>query len=211
MFMGGYERNHGNTPPIDRKAMVQAIERGEILQEELRDISRVVTPIEATKLTFGSRIRNLLITACTEVEAHCKAILKANGAQGARSMTDYVKLALPLRLSDYRVSCDRFPDYPEFSPFAGWGPNSHSLAWYQAYNEVKHDVLANAHKATLEHAISAVAAADILVLAQWGSHYLDEGGAAPFFGLGDTPTWDAHERNYHPIVEGGWTPVPFKF
>lgn len=217
MYMGDYGRDTSFDPPLKpalRRAMITALEREEILQEDLRGISRVITPCVATKKAFGSRIRNLLIMACTEVEAQCKAILAANGYKAKPNkhlnITDYVKLAAPLRLSDFVVSCDRFPDYPHFSPFHGWKPKA-SPPWWTAYNATKHDAGGSASEATLEHAISAVGAAGILLLAQFGGAYMNELGAVPFFALIEIPNWEAHERNYPPPPGERWSAFPYKF
>lgn len=215
VHMGSYDRGSPVPPrtPDQQRAMVTAIEREEILIEDLRSIARVVTPRPETKDVFGSRIRNLLIMACTEVEAQWKAILRANGypGDGTRwNVNDYAKIALPLRLGAYKSSCDRFPDYPHFSPFDSWQPGSR-LPWYKAYNDTKHDADGKATSATLEHAISAVGAVCTLILAQYGPPYLDESGGVPFFGLIDTPTWEAHERSYPPPTNQLWVPVPYDF
>jgi hypothetical protein len=215
VHMGSYDRGEA-APPRTRdqqRAMIMAIEREEILQDDLRAISRVVTPRSENKLAFGSRIRQLLVMACTEVEAQCKAILNANAYKGkaaALNMQDYVKIAVPLRLEQYVISCERFPDYAHFSPFAGWKTGT-SLPWYRAYNETKHDADGKGIAATLEHAISAVGAVCTLILAQYGAPYIDETGSTPFFGLASVPLWLAHERNFPPPPSGGWTPMPYNF
>lgn len=52
------------------------------LIQELQEICMVVHPISNNFATFGHEIRNILIIASTEVEAHWKNILKANGVGG---------------------------------------------------------------------------------------------------------------------------------
>lgn len=215
IHMGPREASDSDPPltPTRQRALIMAVEREEILSDDLRAISRVVTPSDATKKAYGSKIRNLLVMACTEVEAQCKAILCANDYKTKakdQTMKDYVKLAAPLRLDKYLITCDRFPDYPHFSPFKGWKPGV-SLPWYKAYNETKHDADSNAPLATLEHAISAVGAVATLIIAQYGGTYLDQVGSLPFFGLVDTPHWSAQERNYAPAPGDRWTPFPYPF
>lgn len=217
IHMGSYEKGTPTPPltPQQHRALIASTEREDILIDDLRKIARVVTPNVDNRNAYGSAIRNLLVAACIEVEAQCKAIFRANHLTEPTqppfwNIWTYSKLAAPLRLAEYVSSCDRFPDYPTFKPFDGWQLNQ-SLPWYRAYNDSKHNVDTNAKCATLEHAITAVAAVSTLLLAQYGPRYMDEYGGVPFFGLVDTPTWEAHERNYPPPSNQLWIPVDHPF
>jgi hypothetical protein len=67
------------------------------------------------KECFGHATRNILILACTEVEAHWKKILEANGYEnkerGDRRLNtkDYVHLLDAMRLDQYVVNLNYYP------------------------------------------------------------------------------------------------------
>jgi hypothetical protein len=71
----------------------RAVSTGQLhaLIGQLEQICRVVHPTSDNFSAFGHEIRNVLILACTESEAHWKNILKANQEKG-RNTRDYVKL-----------------------------------------------------------------------------------------------------------------------
>lgn len=138
--------------------------------------------------TYGHEIRNLLIVACTEVEAQWKGILQANGYCRNRYTTnDYVILNRAMLLDQYVVSLPHYPWLPPFKPFQGWGSSgkpTEELSWYSAYNRVKHDREQNFSEAKLVHAIDAVCACMIMLFTQYGKHQQRSGGwIAPPFGV----------------------------
>jgi hypothetical protein len=205
----------------EAKEAMRAEEQVDILDSDLVGIARVVAPAFKTKDTYGSKIRNTLMVACTEVESQCKGILKANGyALPDRATTgDYVRLCKPMRLDEYSVRLQRHRDYPEIRPFKGWTPSNGvpgvgpttSLPWYHAYNETKHDRELNFELATLEHALSAVAGLHVLLIAQYGLTTHRQLTRDSFFVLGDRPTWHHKDRTYPPLPGASWIPVTYKF
>ena len=150
-----------------------------LLLDDLSGIFTVVPPEEGNLNAYGPRLRQLLFTACTEVEAEWAGILRANSYSRSRPTTkDYVKLAGPMLLGEYVLG---FWDYPSFAwvkPFEGWDPTNStvSLPWYQAYNRNKHDRERHAHDARLRYVIDAVAAALALACAQFGMSLFLPGG-----------------------------------
>lgn len=168
----------------------------------------------------GSKIRNLLIIAATEMESQCKGILKANGYASPRNTGDYVKLCMPMRLDEYSVKLHRHRDYPEIWPFKGWVATdpttgnpaaTKSLPWYDAYNETKHDRENNFEKATLAHALAAVAGVHVLLFAQYGSTFMRQLTRSSFFLLGNYPTWHHKDRTYPPFPSEPWVEVKHNF
>ncbi len=151
-----------------------AIARGQLvaLAGQLGRICQTVHPDRSTFTTYGHDIRNLLILACTEVEAHWRGVLEANGIQKNRySTNDYVKLRAAMKLDEYAVAFPQFPWLDPISPFAGWGSTgrpTQDLLWYDAYNVVKHNREHEFSKATLEYAFCAVSACFVMILAQYG-------------------------------------------
>src|SRR5690606_11062030 len=93
---------------------------------------------------------------------------------GTYTTMDYVRLKGVLNLSDYSIQMWSYPWLGEVRPFEKWNAkeSTKSLAWYNAYNAVKHDREGEFKRATLEHALSAVIACSVLITAQFGKHSL---------------------------------------
>jgi hypothetical protein len=179
-----------------------------VLSEQLERIFRTVQPVPKNFGTYGHDIRNLLILAATEVEAHCKGVLIANEARG-RSTEDYVKLLPAMKLDEYDIEMPYYPWVGPFNPFRGWvaKPSTQSLTWYDAYNAVKHDRETAFERATLENALKAVCAVAIMLVAQFGREaFRNRPGISSFFQLATIPRWDVSEVYADPLP--GTTRVP---
>lgn len=158
----------------DHELLVRSQIGGQLdwLLEQLRSICQTVHPSRGTFSTFGHEIRNLLILACTEVEAAWKGVLTTNGVQRKQFTTsDYVKLCSVLHLTEYSIYFRPYPWLEPMRPFERWhdGAPSQSIPWYFAYNETKHDRENKFSEATLEHAFHAVAACVVMLHAQFGN------------------------------------------
>ncbi len=197
---------------------VIAIATGQLaaLIAQLQRICQTIHPEGANLDSYGHDSRNLLILACTEVEAHWRGVLQANGATTANNRfatNDYVKLCGPLHLHEYSLVFHHYPWLAPEKPFAGW-LNSRSptqdLPWYDAYNLVKHDRELNFAKATLKHAFQAVTACAVMMLAQYGN----ENMLRSFFSIDRQPLWILNERYINPYLGNGigaWTPRNYVF
>src|SRR5262249_35907400 len=119
------------------------------LIQKLGEIGRFVHPEGPALQAYGHEIRNLLILACTEVETQWRAVMEANGKK-PRNRGDYVGLQPAMRLGDYAIVANRYPWLPPLRPFEGWGSGTPgALAWYDAYNAVKHHREGNFAEGTL--------------------------------------------------------------
>ncbi|HTY70752.1 MAG TPA: hypothetical protein VMH36_29150 [Alphaproteobacteria bacterium] len=168
------------------------------LIQELQQICRVVHPVSANFASYGHEIRNIIIIACTEVEAHWKNVLKANDITRKTNTHDYAKLSKPMRLGEYRVALPWYPWLDPIAPFENWAPSnapSQDLPWYDAYNHIKHDRETNFGKATLLNALKAVTGCFVMLCAQYGWDFARRGEAAAevFFLLTDVPNWTPSE------------------
>jgi len=172
------------------------------LLQQLSLVFETVEPASANADVFGPALRHLLIVACTEVEAAWRGILSANSyPQAARLTTnDYVKLLAPMRLDEYALRLALYQDeWTEIvTPFATWDPTqaTQSLTWYDAYNATKHDREGSRSRASLRAVIDAVAAAVILLAAQFGEDAPDVRAALNHmsgFELVAEPSWHATE------------------
>jgi hypothetical protein len=81
-----------------------------------------------------------------------------------------VKLKGPLHLAEYQVALVPYLNAPIVRPFERWNSQAptQSLAWYQAYNQTKHDRIANLSRATLCRCIEAVAASFVMYCVRYG-------------------------------------------
>lgn len=159
------------------------------LFDQLVEVFRHVEPSTSNYLTYGHKIRELLLLACTEIELEWRAVLVQNTRKENRreryNTTDYVRVKEPLRLGDWSVVLTDYGHLGPFVPFDRWsdGASTKSLPWYDAYNAVKHHREAEFSKATLENLLNAMAALHIMQVAQWGPEVfslLHENRFSPF-------------------------------
>lgn len=206
MWRGG--SNTLNALMGDREARTASITATSGIYDMLASIYRTIEPDPDNKAVFGQDLRMVHILACCEVEAACRGVLNAHGytipPEANRrhpNMRDYWKLCGPMRLDQFMVKPRLFPKWGEIRPFKGWGEKSH-LDWYQDYHAVKHDGAVSLAKANLGNVISAVAALDILLDAQFGLDTSSEIAAPKLsqFLIEEQPTWKP-EEGYYRVVE----------
>lgn len=169
----GIEMSHSMIPH-DVASVSETKVQLQILVSKLDEIFRYIKPVKANEEVFGHEIRSLLILACTEFEAQCKGVLRANGVKEKRTNTnDYVVLEEVMKLRGYKVRLVRHSDIGDRQPFQHWSKNSpkgttKSLPWYNAYNLTKHNRESEFHKAKLVHVLDAIAACFVMFWAQYG-------------------------------------------
>jgi hypothetical protein len=190
------------------------------LVRQLERVCETVHPEEPNLEAYGYDIRNLLTLACTEVESHWCAVLKANGVSKDRLSTrDYVALKDAMKLNEYEVS---FPDYPwikPVAPFRSWdgGRPTETLPWYDAYNAAKHDRENELKRATLRFVFGSVAACGIMIIAQFGEVFgfdlIASERPRKFFWFRVGPVWDLADHYAEPFASGNgkWTPLNYPF
>jgi hypothetical protein len=129
-----------------------------LLLKDLQELFDYVEPADQNLKCYSYRIHALLLRACVEVEANCKAILRENGYQKSKDMTmkdDYKKINVTHRLSSYQVKIPNWNgDQWLRTPFKAWASEG-SLPWHQAYNATKHDRYHTFASATFEHLLDA--------------------------------------------------------
>lgn len=209
------KQNYMRSPSAEaeRSAVALGIGQATALMRRLDLICQSVHPDPATFEVFGHEIRNLLILAATEVETLWRGVLVANGATRDRfSTNEYVRLLRPMRLDGYAVGFTNFPWLEPIRPFEGWTSSrpTASLPWYDAYNKVKHDREGAFREARLDHALHAVSACVIMLVAQY-THSIGLGGRSElsyYFRLAQLPHWEASEV-YCDLSEDGrsWSSV----
>lgn len=168
------------------------------LVDELDEILKTVEPAAENFKTFGNRIRNLLILACTESENQMRAVLRENGLAGGGPTKDryttnhFVKLQNPMRLGEYGVRFSEMPWLGVFRPFQLWNEvdPTKTIDWYERYNASKHDRSANMSRANLMSVFQALSALWILITAQYGPHgWRIRSGSERVFECVEAPRW----------------------
>lgn len=165
--------------------------------ESLLEIFRTVEPELKNFDTYGSKIRELLIISCTEVEYLLQKFMSDNNkrAQSKHYNTnDYIWCLPILKLDQYIVSAMFFPGLGKLSPFSKWSSaaTTQSLTWYDSYNKVKHDRGGSKEKATLSSLLNSIAAIHILLEAQYGKELFEYNFQHTFrtiFQTQSRPTW----------------------
>jgi hypothetical protein len=172
-----------------------------LLQKDLIELFDYIEPADKNLPAYSFRVHELLLRACVEVEANCKAILSANGSSGD-NMRDYQKIEQSHKLSGYRV---RFPTWHgtrvERTPFAAWATQSApgSLPWYQVYTTTKHNRHNNFKLATFEPMLDAVCGCLVIL----SSQFHDEDFSS-FYALGTGGRRDGME-----LATGGYFLIRF--
>jgi hypothetical protein len=147
-----------------------------LLQKDLEELFDYVEPSEQNLCCYSYRIHELLLRACVEVEANCKAILVENGYQKPNvkgkqkdlDMTDYIKIEQSHKLSEFQVRMPIWSGAGEWrTPFSAWNAAAGGLVWYQIYNASKHDRHTAFKKATFEHMLDAVCGCLAILSAQF--------------------------------------------
>lgn len=164
---------HGRyvTHPAYAKSPEHYIRAFLVLQKDLQELFDYVEPSDQNLTCHSFRIHELLMRACMEVEANCKAVLTENAAVlgDSPNMLDYKKLEASHKLSGYAVSVPTWHgDRGKRTPFANWAnADNQRLPWYHAYNMTKHNRATNFHEATFEHLLDAVCGVVALLSAQF--------------------------------------------
>jgi len=206
--------------PLYGGIFIRSVTSAVSLFDELIAAFRFVEPDSANMCAFGHRFRELIILACTEVEANLRGVYVENFCPGTPELTpttrDYVRLKSPLALDLWSVGFKQYPEIASITPFEMWSEQAptKSLPWYSAYNAVKHDREGHFSEATLAHALSAMAALHIILCAQWGPGVfsrLEQNYPSPFF-VRRAPSWSSADY-YVPPIESrqreAWRKIPY--
>jgi len=195
--------------PRDKETMISSVNQLAILTDELNEIFQTVSASPKNYSSYGHKMRNLLILACTEVEAQLRGILRLHiKSQKKRFSTiDYVKLLPVLKLDKYKIELNYYPNLKTICPFKKWNQTNptKSLNWYEDYNAIKHDRELEFHRATLINVINSVTAIAVLILAQYGSKltYWKE-RVSNFYNIVDEPKWDLQQFYLPPLKGNKW-------
>lgn len=167
------------TPNLNSDEFYSSMRSSQGIFSYLESIFQYVEPSENNMSVFGYKFRELLILACTEVEANLKSVFKLNFLGGPKSLSTkhYIKLLRPMRLDKWSVRLKYYPGI-KLNPFENWieEKSSQSIPWYDGYNDVKHDRESKFHRATMDNVLNSLAALHIVLCAQWGPGFLESTG-----------------------------------
>lgn len=160
-------------PKLEDESLNQASIALTILLSKLEELFTIIEPDPINLLTFGHKIREILMLASMEVESSWSAVLRENGYTQTNkpwNTNDYVKLKDPMLLDTFAISLKHHPRLAKFEPFKNWNATdpTKSIPWYDAYHKTKHNRESFLSTATLENTINAVGAAVIMFYAQFG-------------------------------------------
>ncbi len=122
-----------------------------ICYDDLQRCLHFIEPHDDNLQTFSHRIFELLLRLSTEFEAACKASARAreHSLPKQANIEDFRDFLIPFGIVKSEIIFTSWnPDPHAFAPFSGWGPDN-PLTWYQSYNRVKHDRIAQFHEASL--------------------------------------------------------------
>ncbi len=145
----------------------------QLIEKDLLHLFEYIDPCDDNLNTYSHRTYELFLRTATEFETNCKRILEANGYKKSGNLTiqDYYKIHQASQLGHYKISLLLWPAAPKtFEPFKEWVEqveNPYSLAWYKAYNEVKHDRYKNFKKASLENVLTAISGLKAILFSQF--------------------------------------------
>jgi len=172
-----------------------------LILKDLQELFDYVEPADKNLSCYSYRIHALLLRACVEVEANCKAILKENDYRKSSdlNMGDYKKIEKTHLLSSYEVKVPNWSGSKTIRlPFSAWSTGN-SLPWYDAYNITKHDRHSEFEKATFDHLIDACCGLLVILSAQFETEDFSPG----------EELWSAEESGGMESGIGGYFRVRF--
>lgn len=168
LLNGGYYAPYSDHPAYAKSAE-HYVRAYLILLKDLEELFDFVEPADSNLSCHSYRIHALLMRACIEIEANCKAIMKENGfaKRGRWNIEDYWKIERTHFLSKFQVKFSNWNGAKAIrTPFENWN-TSHVLEWYQTYNATKHDRHDEFNKANFGTTLDAVAGLLVMLTSQF--------------------------------------------
>lgn len=142
----------------------------ELVNEELGNTARFVEPDIPNYNTYSLAYTNIILSACSEVEIICRLL-----CQAIDTSKDYTTPEKWIEMKDlsktlqnrfphiYQARAEILQKHEYIYPFKCWENNKKSnLPWWKDYGMIKHYRHQKFNNATLENALSSVAALIIL-------------------------------------------------
>ena len=141
---------------IDKRESTSLINAARIIIKDYKDLIDYIEPTNENKLVYSHRIY--------AIRRHF-------------NIEDYHRLNVLMKLNQYELTTQLWSPEKTISPLSEWGLG-HTLRWYQAYNNVKHNRYTNFHEATLENLFNGICCLITILAAQFPKSigYLDGSG-----------------------------------
>ncbi|MFW3146580.1 MAG: hypothetical protein ACMUIE_07190 [Thermoplasmatota archaeon] len=190
----------------------------DFLIRDLLHLLEYIEPEGDNLSTYSQRTFDLLLKACTEIDANCKQILRANNhpVEGA-DIIRFSDLNGPMKLSHYNVICNNieFYDFFPFESFADPIRRQRIPSWYRACHDAISDREHYLSSASLSNVIESIGAVFVILSAQYGycfekvSSSQDNAStdSANFFHLQEIPSWSSEES--YRFDQGLFHDLPF--
>lgn len=153
----------------------------DLIISDFKKICEYIDPSDDNYTVYSHRLYEVFIRTCTELESNMRAILKANGYVKKKkektinekwwNISDYKKLEVMLKLSDYKVLINFWNGGRGEGciPFQNWAKGkSGKIVWYQDYNEAKHNREEKFHLASLENLLDSLCGLFVILFSQYG-------------------------------------------
>lgn len=135
------------------------------IERNLEEISRYVEFDERNFDCFSIEIARLLLASAAEVDVVCKQLCKRiNQKSKADNINKYrteITIVYPI-ISDFKILLPRFG--LTLTPWDEWKKTGGVPFWWTAYNKIKHHRDSHYDRASLKHALNAVAGLFVMVL-----------------------------------------------
>jgi hypothetical protein len=133
----------------------------QLLVKDFLRLLEFIDPCDNNLATYSHRLYELLLRTATEFENLCKYSFHARSllpsGRSPTNINDYKLLESSWEIEQKEVGLLFWQPIKYIQPFDGWSTNLPPLAWYRAYNEVKHNREANFSYASLENVTLALA------------------------------------------------------
>ena len=157
------------THPKFARSPGQYIRAFHLILKDLQELFDYIEPSDKNLNCYSYRVHELLLRACVEVEANCKAILLENGYKKEEDLNirDYKKINKTHRLSSYEVKVPYWEGLKQTRrPYEAWSTGE-KLPWYDAYNATKHDRYKSFQKANFNNLLDACCGVLVILSAQF--------------------------------------------
>lgn len=159
----------------------------DMIHRDVYALMEYVEPCDDNLATYSHAIYTLFIRCCTEIEAIFKQVARIGNYtsitnKSRPTILDYRQMeVMHLGFEDRVIGVHFWRSHIKyFEPFKDWTRSTPPVAWYQAYNQVKHDREANFAQANLENLMlafcglfQAVIQTNILPTSEKWDHYVD--------------------------------------
>lgn len=145
-----------NSPPFAWTAVESFLN----VERELSDVLKVIPYCEDHKNVWSPQLAGIILEAASQLDSIWKASTKLDEPSTATdklTIKDHRK-RFELMVSNQFVVLFAAETASIITPFFDWQANANSSpAWWVTYNSLKHDRFSNHTKATVTHAVNAVA------------------------------------------------------